>query len=292
MNCDQSHKNGVKIHGENSIKVNKNKIDGPEVEKSKMYIPPEIDGLWHQDSNYVNYVALNQSITKQIASEQLINSDIFKSLSSNQQQQQQQQQQHYIHNDTSSSNVGGSYSHDAASLENRFSQMSALQFSHKFNIPTMKNNHNHNISQPSVDTFSLNASSSASSSSSSSSIMNASNYLQASMNDNKFIIPPFGYDFHPSGKAHVESKFKSRFKGGNSTNYSYDLNYLHLFICTNRFIMFHHSTNLSHCTVFKCAKKFKAQIQADRVQHYLGLYDTELEAALAYDRQACVSDNR
>ena len=215
MNCDQSHKNGVKIHGENSIKVNKNKIDGPEVEKSKMYVSTVADGQLHQDSNYVNYVALNQSITKQIASEQLINSDIFKSSSSN--HHQQQQQQDYIHNDISLSNVGGSYSHDAASLENRFSQMSALQFSHKLNIPTMKNNHNHNISQPLVDTFSLNAPSS-----SSSSIMNASNYLQASsMNDNKFIIPPFGYDFHPSGKAHVESKFKSRFKGGNNTNNLY-----------------------------------------------------------------------
>ena len=230
MNCDQSHKNGVKIHGENSIKVNKNKIDGPEVEKSKMYISTVADGQWHQDSNYVNYVALNQSITKQIASEQLINSDIFKSSSSNyqHQQQQQQHQQDYIHNDTTLSNVGGSYSHDAASLENRFSQMSALQFSQKHNIPTMKNNYNHNISQPLVDTFSLNAPSS-----SSSSIMNASNFLQASMNDNKFIIPPFGYDFHPSGKAHVESKFKSRFKGGNNTNNLYYLNNLHLFIYTD-----------------------------------------------------------
>ena len=254
INCDQSHKIGVKIDEENSIKVNKNKIDGPEVEKNKMYASTVTDGLYHQDSNYENYVALNQSITKQIASEHLINSDIFKSSSSYQQQQLQKQQQlqllqqqhhHYIHNNTSLSNVGGSYSHDAPSLDNRFSQMSTQsQFPHKLNnyIPTMRNNnnHNHNISQPLVDPFSSNASSSntSSSSSSSSSIMNASNYLlhaassssssSSSMNNDKFIAPPlYGYDFHPSGKAHVESKFKSRFKGGNNTYYYLYYRYPH-----------------------------------------------------------------
>ena len=42
--------------------------------------------------------------------------------------------------------------------------------------------------------------------------------------------------------------------------------------------------------VFKCGKKFKAQIQVHGVQTYLGMFDDELEAAKAYDAHARVSE--
>jgi len=210
INGNESNKNVVKNRKENDIQTKRNKIDelGTNdydltkqvnslisnisngsvgyLEANRIYATAIADGLRYHSSNYGNYVTLNQTLTKQIASEQLINSFISRPNSKDNQQ-----------NVTNLSSVERSNSHDATSVESRFSHMTTAPQFLTNNLQGIPTNESHHTSQSL-----LNASSNAS--------MNTAN--MGSMRG--MIAPPNGNDFHPSGKAHVESKFKSRFKGG------------------------------------------------------------------------------